>query len=296
MPICQAVPFTPVRFSTVLAVISTALLTSCHGPSGTGAGAQSVFSRVLQRGIIRCGYVSNPPSCIIDPNTRKVSGIVAEAIEVAAKAANLKVEWTEEVGFGSMVEGLRAARYDMVPCAIWPTAARAREADFSNALFYSGVSAYVRPNDPKFKGANYSAVNSPAVRIATIDGELGETIAQTDFPRAQRLGSPQMSEITTVLLNVKEHKADVAFVERYFAEQFLSKNPGSVRNLVPNHPIRIFPNTVLLPRNELDLKAFVNTALEEQVNLGTLDRLIDKYEPAPGTFYRIRAPYATAEN
>ena len=259
--------------------------------AATQSVPSSAFNRILQQGTIRCGYVSNPPSCIIDPNTKKVTGIVADAMETVAKSANFKLEWTEEVGFGSMVEGLRANRYDIVPCGIWPTAARGREADFTEPLFYSPVGAYVRPTDPKFKSGGYAVINSPSVRVATIDGELGETIAQNDFPKARRIGAPQMTELTTSLLNVKENKADVAFVERYFAEQFLAKNPGSVKNLVPNQPIRIFPNTIIVRRGDLDFKAFLNTALTEQLNLGTIDRLISKYEPVPGTFYRLRKPY-----
>lgn len=272
------------------AVGTSLLLRSKAGPAASVAGSD--LDRILTRGTIRCGYVSNPPSCIIDPNTKKVSGIVAGAIETVAKAAGLKVEWTEEVGFGSMVEGLRANRYDVVPCAIWPTAARAREADFSRPLFYSGVSAYVRPNDPRFTKKDYSVINSPQMRIATIDGELAETIAQTDFPKAQRIGQPQMSEITTMLLNVKENKADVAFVESYFANQFLKKNSGSVKNILPGEPIRVFPNTIILRRGQPDFKAFLDTALAEQLNLGAIDKLINQYEPERGIFYRVTNPYA----
>ena len=269
----------------------TSLATSCKR-AGPEQATTSRLDRVLQRGTIRCAYVSNPPSCIIDPNTKKVTGIVADAIQAVAAASSLKVEWTEEVGFGSMVEGLRGNRYDMVPCAIWPTGARAREADFSRALFYSGVSAYVRTDDPRFKNASYAVLNSPNIRIATIDGELAQTIAKTDFPKAQQVGHPQMTEITAVLLDVTQKKADVAFVESYFANSFLAKNPGTLRNLVPGNPIRIFPNTVLLPRDQPALKAFLNTALNEQLNLGAIDRLIDQYEPAPGIFYREAKPYA----
>jgi ABC-type amino acid transport substrate-binding protein len=277
-------------------LVLLAVTTACGGPAGTAAApsAGSDLDQILKRGSIRVGYVSNPPSCIIDPNTKKVSGIVADAIEAVAKSAGLKVEWKEEVGFGSMVEGLKGNRYDMVPCAIWPTAARAREADFSRALFYSGVGAYVRPNDARFKGKDYSVINSPQVRIATIDGELAETIARTEFPKAQLVGLPQMSEISTMLLNVKENKADVSFVETYFAHEFLQKNPGSLRNLLPGQPIRLFPNTVLLRRGQLELKAFLDTALGEQLNLGAIDRLVDQYEPEPGTFYRVAKPYAAA--
>jgi cystine transport system substrate-binding protein len=243
------------------------------------------------RRAIRCGYVSNPPSCIIDPNTKKVSGIVAEAIERIASSAGLKVEWAEEVGFGTMVEGLRAGRYDLVPCAIWPTAARAREADFSDPLFYSGLGAYVRFNEKRF-ARGLSALDAPDIRIATIDGELAETIARAQFPKAKTVGLPQMSEISTMLLNVKENKADVAFVELYFAQQFLSKNPKSLVNLVADQPVRVFPNTILMRRGQPELKSFLNTAIQEQLNLGSVEQLISKYEPAPGTFYRLSQRYS----
>ncbi len=282
-----------VALAITVATALALLLTSCGGgqSSSSSSNTADTFDRLLQRGTIRCGYLSNPPSCIIDPNTKKVTGIVADAMETVAKAANLKLEWTEEVGFGSMIEGLRADRYDAVPCAIWPTAPRAREADYTEPLFYSAVAAYVRPNDPRFKDGNLSTINQPSIRIATIDGELGETIAQQDFPNAQRVGAPQLTEISTVLLNVKENKADVAFVERYFAEQFLAKNPGSIKNLDPAHPIRIFPDTILIRRGALQLKDFLNVSLNEQLNLGTIDKLISKYEPAPGTFFRLAKPY-----
>src|ERR1035438_9750826 len=271
----------------ILAVASAAITswTLRANASTAQPTAGSDLETILKRGTIRCGYVSNPPSCIIDPNTKKVSGIVADAIEATAKAAGLRIEWTEEVGFGSMIEGLRANRYDIVPCAIWPTAARAREADFSKALFFSGVSAYVRPNDPRFTHKDYPVINSPRVRVATIDGELAQSIAQTDFPKAQTVGQPQMSELTTMLLNVKENKADVAFVESYFAYEFLQKNPGSLKNMVPGQPIRIFPNTIILRRGQPELKAFLDAALTEQLNLGSIDRLVSQYEPERGIFY-----------
>jgi ABC-type amino acid transport substrate-binding protein len=47
---------------------------------------------------------------------------------------NLKVEWTEEVGFGQMIEGLSARRYDIVGSGIWQNAARSEQADFSLPL------------------------------------------------------------------------------------------------------------------------------------------------------------------
>jgi ABC-type amino acid transport substrate-binding protein len=280
----------------VIAGLATASLWSRAPADPTSTTiSTSDLDRILERRVIRAGYVSNPPSCIIDPNTKRVTGIVADLIQTIAASADLRVEWTEEVGFGSMVEGLRQGRYDMVPCAIWPTAARAREADFSDPLFYSAVGAYIRPNDRRF-GGKLAAINSPKVRIATVDGELAETIARTQFPQAQIVGLPQLTEITTMLLNVTQNKADVAFVELYFAQEFLKNNPGSLVRLAPEQPVRIFPNTILLRRGEPELKAFLNTAINEQLNLGAVERSLAKYEPARGTFYRVSQPFSLSDN
>lgn len=259
-------------------------------PTGVPHPSESTYDRIMKRGTIRCAHVSNPPSCMKNPNTGELSGIFVEAIEAIGRNLGLKIEWREEVGFGSMIEGIKANRYDMVPGAIWPNAARAKHVDFSIPLFYSGVGIYVRQDDDRFVN-NLKAINSETVTIATIDGEMAEAIARSDFPKAKTLELPQLSDIASMLLNVKSRKADVAFVELYFAHEFLKNNPGSIKNITPDTPIRVFPNTVLLPKNEFKLKSLLNTALEELINLGVINKLIDKYEPAPGTFYRAKASY-----
>lgn len=259
-----------------------------NGPSQSD---ESVFQDIVARGSIRCGYVSNPPSCMKDPNTGELSGIFVEAIEAAGEKLGLKIEWTEEVGWGSMIEGIKAGRYDIVPSAIWPNSKRSRHVHFTRPLFYSGVCAYVRADDSRFDSGTAN-MNSPSVKIATMDGEMAEVIANTDFPKAQKLQVPQLSEITSMLLNVKDGKADVTFVELFFATEFLKNNPGALKNVTPNAPLRVFPNTVMIPLGEYELEQMLNTALEELLSVGLVDRLIDKYEPEPGTFYRLRTPYA----
>ncbi len=279
----------------VFVIIVNYLFVSCTVPSGDrgSQSLESAYDRITKNGTIRSGYVSNPPSCMIDPNTGEIKGIFVEAIEAAAENLGLKIEWTEEVGFGSMIEGVKAGRYDIVPSAIWPNAARSRHVDFSIPLFYSGVGVYVRQDDNRFIN-NIKSLNSENITIATMDGEMAETIARNDFPKAKTIQVPQLSEITSMILNVKNGKADVTFVELFFANEFLKNNLGSIKNITPENPIRIFPNTVMLKKGEFELQTMLNIALEELINQGMIDKLIDKYEPAPGTFYRLRVPYRTS--
>lgn len=285
----------PAVVAAIVATLVVILLPdSVKNPNSGALAMKSTLDRVIQNGVIRAGYVSNPPSCIIDPNTSKVSGIVADAFEKLAAKASLKVEWVEEVGFGSMIEGIDAGRYDAVPCAIWPTAARATKADFTKPLFFSGIGVYVRQDDTRFD-QDLSLINSPDVKIATIDGEMAQAIANADFPEAKQVGLPQLSEISIMLLNVKTGKADVAFVESYFAYEFLKNNPGSLKNIAVKKPIRVFPNTILIGKGDVEFRQFLNNSLGEIISLGIVDQLIKTYEPEQGIFYRNALPYQPNE-
>src|SRR5438270_6559114 len=86
--------------------------TQIGGNSNPAVG--SLYDHVVSSGKLRCGYVIYNPGCIKDPNTGKLSGIGVEAMEIVAKKLGLRLEWTEEVGWGTMIEGLQSGRYDIV--------------------------------------------------------------------------------------------------------------------------------------------------------------------------------------
>src|SRR5207253_5761520 len=132
------------------------------------------------------------PGCLKDPNTGKLSGIGIDSLEMAAKNLGLKVEWTEEVGWGSMLEGLQTNRYDMIATPIWTNSNRARLVDFSRPLYYSPINVWVKAGDKRFNETNLTTLNSPDKVIATVDGETAEVIANEDFPQAKKLSLPQL--------------------------------------------------------------------------------------------------------
>ena len=93
--------------------LAACLIAGCQPQSAAPQNqkVQTAYERVVETGIIRVGYVPYPPGLIKDPNTKKITGIFAEVLEEAAHNLDLKVEWTEQVGWGTMVEGLKANRY-----------------------------------------------------------------------------------------------------------------------------------------------------------------------------------------
>lgn len=280
------------------AVILALAAAGCQRPAETptrieGASKSTVYDRVVSSGTLRCGYVTYPPGLIKDPNTGKFSGTFYETVEEAAKNLGLKVAWVEEVGWGAMVEGLNTDRYDMICSPVWPLSQRAKVADFSTPLYYGGAAVFVRKSDTRFD-KDRSLINDPKVKIATIDGEVTDMIARTQFPTAQRVSLPQATDISQALLDVTTRKADVTFVESYVAFQFLKSNQDTVRDAYPGRPAVIYPNTFMFKAQSGQFKAMIDNAVSELINNGFLDAVLDRYEPAPGLFYRRALPYRTS--
>lgn len=271
--------------------------TACSSTSATHLlNDNSVYDRVMQRGKIRCGYViDGPAGCLKDPNTGKLSGIGIEVLELAAKNLGLKIEWTEEVGWGSMIEGLQTNRYDLIATPVWTGANRALVADFSKPLYFSPVFAYFKTGNTSLRNRDKDSLNSSLSTIATVDGATAEIIAKEDFPKAKTISLPQLSDISQQLLIVSTRKADFTFVEPAVAVAFLKTNPGTIEPMTKLGALRVFPNCWMFRRGQMEFKNMIDTALDQLINSGTMDKIIKKYEPAPGTLYRVARPYRLSE-
>jgi ABC-type amino acid transport substrate-binding protein len=225
-----------------------------------------------------------------DPNTGKLSGIFVDTLNEAGGNLGLKIDWAEEVGAGTMIEGLRTNRYDLVPTGVWPNASRGKYASFSVPLFYIGLGVYVRSDDHRFDN-NLKAIGSKPITIATIDGQMNQVMAERLFPHASHFAHPNMTDSAQILLDVASKKTDVTFAEPGIATIFLRGNPDTVKNITKDKPIAIFANTMMFKIGEPKFKSMLDTALTELVNTGYVDTVLDKYEPKSKVYYRLANPY-----
>ena len=277
----------------ILVVVVNLGMNAVNKPSGSQPAIQkeaTVYDRVIKAGKIRAGYITYPPACIKDTVTGKLSGIFVETLEQAAKNCGLTVEWTEEVGWGAQIEGLRANRYDIVGSPVWANPTRGKMTTMSIPVYYSGIGIYVRNDDNRFND-DWSKINSEDVRIVTIDGETGDLIARTQFPNAKRISLPQLTDISRLFLDVDKNKADVLFAEPYYGFKYLESNPGSVKNVAAVKPVRVLGNCYMFRRDQVEFKNMIDVAVEDLLNSGFVDQLVDKYEPQRGLFYRVAYPY-----
>jgi ABC-type amino acid transport substrate-binding protein len=255
----------------------------------TASKKESAYERIIRTGKIRAAYLTYPPALVKDTSSGKLSGTFYETLEQIAKNLELKLEWTEEVGWGAQIEGLEADRYDIVGSPVWANPTRGKLTTLSRPVYYSGIGVYVRSADDRFDG-DLAKINSPDVRIATVDGETADQIARTQFPNAQRVTLPQLTDISQMLLEVASNKADVVFTEPYFVNEYLKSNPGKIKNVAAEKPIRVLGNCYMFKKNEVQLEEMLDVAIEDLQNRGFVDEVLKKYEPMPNTFYRVAEP------
>jgi len=233
------------------------------------ADSKTAAERVIDSGVLRCGYATSPPVLVKDANTGKLSGSDYEIVEAIGKKLNLKVEWTEEVGWGNFIEGLRSNRYDMMCGSLWPDDARIKFLSLTRPVYYDRMLAYARANDKRFDG-NIEKINAAEVRIAVVDGDASATFARQRFPKATILALPQTSVVADMFLSVATKKADVIFMDPVRVAVFEKQNAGKIRRVEKVDPVNVIGTSFGVKAWEFQLRDMVDTALRELINNGTV--------------------------
>lgn len=251
---------------------------------------ESTYDRVTRTGKLRCAYVVYPPAIIADPTTGKLSGIIFDLMTEVGSLLDLEVQWTEEVGWGSTVETIKSGRADAICTSFWINPAEGKHLGFSIPLYYTALHPYVRYDDTRFD-ANPLLLNSANVRVSSGDGEMAMIIAKQDFPDAAIVALPNLTDVGQQMLDVVTNKADVTFIGSYTGAAFLANNPGKLKKLNPDEPIRLFANTVAIPIDDSAFKSMLDAALLQLLLSGHVDKTISRYEDHPNSFYRAASPH-----
>lgn len=273
--------------STVILGLTPLFVVGCGAKSSNQFASHStVYDQVLKSNKIRAGYVNYPPGTIVDPKTKVVSGIFPDLLRRVGKITGLEVEFVEEVGWATLIEGLETGRYDIIG-GVWANPNRGKTATLSKPVFFSGVEVWVRENESRFTpDRNWASIDLETMKIGAIDGSTPLNIAKEQFPRAKLVTYPNLTTEAQLFLDLVAKKIDVFFAESAQGLLFLKNNPGTVKNVAASRPLRVFGHVFLMKRDEFQFKNMLDTALDDLQGSGVVDELLNQYEPAPGAFYR----------
>lgn len=255
----------------------------------SSAKTESTYDRIMRTGVIRCGYMIWPPSLIKDANTGQLSGVMYDYLNALGEIMDLKVEWVEELNLSTYIQDLNSHKYDVECSGGWPNGKRGKQLEYTNPIYYFPIVAVVRIDDHRFD-TDLRAIDDPAVRVVTVDGETSEQIRNRRFPKSQAVSLPSLVPITDTMVQVETGKADVALRDIAGAMDYINANPGKLR-ILKDRPVRTIPNNVSFAKGEYELQQMLNTATGELMNDGAIDSILDKYETTPGLFLRAAKPY-----
>jgi ABC-type amino acid transport substrate-binding protein len=269
----------------ILRLAVLAALFVCIGTVAFAADAkESVYDRVMRTQTLRCGYGIFPPQTMKDPNTGKFSGAFVDIMQQIGTELGLKIEYVEEVDWGSIPQALASGRIDAFCPGMWGTAKRGAHIGFTAPVYFSTIEAFVRADDKRFDN-NKQAINSPDVTIATNDGDVTEEIANRSFPKARRFAKGNVSEETFLLINVATKKADITFTAPSIAKEYMKKNPGVLRQVTLPEPILVYPNVIGVDIHEHEMINMLNATIFQLQNNGLVRDALSKYED--GKFFRL---------
>jgi len=251
---------------------------------------ESVYQRVLRTQTIRCGYNYYAPVLTRNEKTGKLEGVYVDYMEALGKLTGLKIEWTSEIGWGDVPIALKDKKIDAFCAGTWADARRGTQIAFTAPVFFNVIQAYGRADDHRFETLN--AINNPQIIIAAIDGSVPADIAAQEFPNAKTLSLPVLDSDADELLNVASGKADVAFTSGGPAALYMQNNPGKLQLIASGKPIRVFGVTTAVTIDDPPLLEMLNTATQQLVDSGTVDRILAKYEKDyPSAFVKVAPRY-----
>jgi hypothetical protein len=70
-----------------------------HIPDIRAARKETSFERIQRTQTIRVSYAPYAPNVMVDPNTRQMSGIFYDIVNLIGQYLGMKIQWTEEVGW-----------------------------------------------------------------------------------------------------------------------------------------------------------------------------------------------------
>jgi len=277
----------------VVLTIVVSFITVKFSGSTTSSNGNSVYNKVVASGVIRACYTAFPPAFIIDPNTKKLSGIFYETLNKAAGNMGLKVDWNTEVGWGDAIGALNSGKCDIIGSDSWSNSTRGKSAEFIQPLFYSSINAYVRVNDNRFN-TDIKIANNANYKLVTLDGESSQVIAAQNFPNAKTVQLPQLTDASQLFVNVVDGKGDMTFQDSSTADQYMKNNPGKIK--LVSTPLVVYGDVMMVKKGEFSLKTSLDNAINELHNNGYIDSVISKYEKEYAvSFHRVAVPYSVSQ-
>lgn len=262
-------------FSALIALVVSLVVASFNKQE---SGAQSgSLSNLQTTRTLRCAYAPISPYIIIDAESGDVQGLYRDVMDEIGRRLDIKIEWTEEVGYGQIAAGFATGRYDAFCAALWATPARASAMSFSDPLYINKVTPCVGANTTEYD-QSVDPLNSPDKTFIAYDGDVSMQFARSIFPKAKIVALPENMPFGEAMQNITAGKADaIATCDQVIVDDLNKANAGGLKLAASGKPITYVKVALGLPSENQALKNMMDVAIFDIQADGTLKRIMTKY-------------------
>lgn len=207
-----------------------------------------------------------PPYEYYDGND--IVGIDAEIAAKIAEKLGLELE-IQDMEFNSIITSVNQGKADMGMAGMTVSEDRLKNVDFSDS-YAKGVQVVIVKEDSDIKTIDDLSGKKIGVQLNT----TGDIYATEDFGKDN---VQQFNKATDTVLALTQDKVDAVIIDKAPAEVFVQQNEG-LTLLDSSYADEDY--AICFKKGNTELQKAVNDALNELIEDGTVQAIIDKYIPA----------------
>jgi len=251
-------------------VIAGVVFAACSKAADNGDASESQ-SNATQEQLVMATNAEFPPYEYHDGD--KIVGIDAEVAQAIADKLGMELV-IEDVAFDSIIPGVQAGKYDMGMAGMTVTDERLEYVNFSTS-YAKGVQSVILPENSTIASIDDIVGKKVGVQTST----TGDIYASAPVEEGG-FGEENVTRYDNGAVAVQallEGKVDCVIIDNEPAKSYVAANEG-LKILDTAYTEEEY--AICFNKDDAELQAKVNGALEELIADGTLQSIVDKYIPA----------------
>ena len=250
------------------------------GSSNTGSTKATITAPkdLITAGTLTVGSdTTYPPQEFIDTATGKATGFDVDLITAMAQQMGLTAN-VKTANYATIVDDLRAKRYDVVISAQTITPDRQKQVDFV-PYFNAGQSLLVPKGNPKgLKNVTDLCGKTVGVQDGTTELDTLNATNKSDC-KSNPIKLTSLSAQTDVIQLLVNNRVDATFQDSPVTDYYLKLNPG--RFEVGGSIINAAPEGITVRKGDTSMFTAIQDAFKAVKANGTYDTLFKKWELNP---------------
>ena len=198
-----------------------------------------------------------------------IIGIDAEIAQAIADKLDMKLE-IKDVDFSTIIEGVKSGKYDMGMAGMTVNEERLESVNFS-VSYATGVQVVIVPEDSPITSVDDLFADGATYKVGTQEATTGY-IYMLDDLGADRVVSYKTGNLAVA--NLVAGKVDCVVIDNEPAKAYVAENQG-LKILDTEYVTEDY--AICVAKENTELLDKINTALNELIKDGTVQKIIDKY-------------------